>query len=371
MRQSLGAIIAVSLLGAGCAASLQETKMYNGPFGRTEVGAIVIAADPASSKVLVETYDGDLWIYDVDATARGRLSGLRVGDEVILAFDDRIAGKQAIAISLVAPGRRPLPPGMLTVADILPTGVVFGAPATYVAGGPAVYSPGMVGVARDGTVIAANGSTAFASGVIVPGFGGISGISSGLVSPQVAIGLGLVPGAFVSTAPTSIVSTPPGGAFTQGNFSPGSIAPGVTTANSAAPGKPTVQGPFTPGTIAPGSQGGAALTTPSQGNFTPGTVAPGVQTTAPGSPGQPVTTQGPFTPGTVAPGVSVQQGNAPPPAAGTSTGGTSTRGMSQPTPTQVAPASNGRPAIVGPGPASQPAAPAPAAPRGGGGATPR
>jgi len=127
MRQSLGAIIAVSLLGAGCAASMQETKMYNGPFGRTEVGAIMIAADPASSKVLVETYDGDLWIYDVDASARSRLSGLRVGDEVILAFDDRIAGKRAIAINVVA-GGRPLPPGM-TIASMLPYGVVFGAPA--------------------------------------------------------------------------------------------------------------------------------------------------------------------------------------------------------------------------------------------------
>jgi hypothetical protein len=306
MKQTLGAIIAVSLLGAGCAASLQETRMYNGPFGRTEVGGVMIAADPASSKVLVETYDGDLWIYDVDPGARGRLSGLRVGDEVILAFDDRIAGKRAIAINVVAPGRRPLPPGMLTVADMLPTGVVFGG--------------------------------------IVPGFGGMSGIASGVVSPQVAMGLGLVPGAFVGTGLTSIVSTSPGGAITQGNFSPGSIAPGVTTANPAAAGKPTIQGPFTPGTIAPGSQGGAALTTPAQGNFTPGTVAPGVRTTTPGTPGQPVTTQGPFTPGTVAPGVSTQQGNAPPPSAGTSTGGTST---------------------------PRTAHPAAAAPRGGGGATPR
>ena len=143
MRQTLGAIIAVSLLGAGCA-SLQETKTYNGPFGRTEVGAVMIAADPASSKVLVETYDGDLWIYDVDGDARGRLTGLRVGDEVILSFDDRIAGKRAIAISVIAPGRRPLPPGMLTVADLLPTGAVFGAPAipTYVAGGRAVHGRG-------------------------------------------------------------------------------------------------------------------------------------------------------------------------------------------------------------------------------------
>jgi hypothetical protein len=366
MRQSLGAIIAVSLLGAGCA-SLQETKMYNGPFGRTEVGAVMIAADPASSKVLVETYDGDLWIYDVDASARGRLSGLRVGDEVVLAFDDRIAGKRAIAINVLAAGSRPLPPGMLSVADLLPAGVVLGAPAipTYVAGGR-VYGPGRVGIGPDGMVIAANGSSALVSGVVVPGLGGISGLSSGVVSPQVAIGLGLVPGAFVAAGPTSIVTTSPGGAFTQGNFTPGSIAPGVTTANPAAPGKPTVQGPFTPGAMTAGSQGGAALTTPSQGNFTPGTVAPGVRTTAPGTPGQPVTTQGPFTPGTVAPGVSTQQGNAPPPAAGSSTSGTG-----QPAPTQVAPASNGRPAVVGPGPASQPAGPAAATPRGGGAATPR
>src|SRR4051812_47738959 len=115
MRKTLGAIIAVSLLGAGCA-SLQESRMYSGPFGRTEVGAVMIAADPAASKVLVETYDGDLWIYDVDSAAGGRLSSLRVGDEVILAFDDRIAGKRAIDLSVIAPGRRPLPPGMLSMA---------------------------------------------------------------------------------------------------------------------------------------------------------------------------------------------------------------------------------------------------------------
>jgi hypothetical protein len=318
--------------------------------------------------VLVETYDGDLWIYDLDASAHGRLSGLRVGDEVILAFDDRIAGKRAIAINVVASGLRPLPPGMLTVADLLPTGAVFGAPAitpTYVAGGRAVYGPGMIGVARDGTVIAANGSTAFVSGGIVPGFGGISAIPAGVVSPQIAIGLGLVPGAFVSTGPTSIVTTSPGGAFTQGNFSPGSVAPGVTTANPGAMGRPTIQGPFTPGAITPGSQGGAALTTPApntpaQGNFTPGTVAPGVRTTSPGTPGQPVTTQGPFTPGTVAPGVSTQQGNAPPPAAGTATRGTA----------QPAPAPQGG-TIGGPGQPAPAGGSMPAGPAGGAATSPR
>jgi hypothetical protein len=190
MRQSLGAIIAVSLLGAGCAASLQETKMYNGPFGRTEVGAIMIAADPASSKVLVETYDGDLWIYDVDATARGRLSGLRVGDEVILAFDDRIAGKRAIAVNVVASGRRPLPAGMLTVADILPYGVVFGAPAVSpayaggtggipVAGGLA-YNPGMVVVGANGVVFSANGTIVGANGTVF----GTNGTIVGTLGPN-------------------------------------------------------------------------------------------------------------------------------------------------------------------------------------------
>src|SRR3954466_469588 len=101
MKNTLSAVVAVSLLGAGCA-SMQETRMYKGPFGRTEVAAVMVAADPAASKVLVETYDGALWIYDVDAAARGRLSSLRVGDEVVLAFDDRIAGRRAVAVSTVA-----------------------------------------------------------------------------------------------------------------------------------------------------------------------------------------------------------------------------------------------------------------------------
>ena len=73
MTKRLGALIAVSLMGMGCATIDQETRMFRGPFGRTEVGAVMIAADPGSSKVLVETYDGDFWVYDVDASARGRL----------------------------------------------------------------------------------------------------------------------------------------------------------------------------------------------------------------------------------------------------------------------------------------------------------
>ena len=54
------------------------------------------------------------------------------------------------------------------------------------------------------------------------------------------------------------------------------------------------------------------------GNFTPGTIAPGVSTVNPNAPGSPVF-NGPFTPGTIAPGVSQRLGNAPPAAAGATT----------------------------------------------------
>ena len=92
--------------------------MYRGPFGRTEVGAIVVAADPLSSKVLVETYDGDLWVYDVGPGPGSRLGTLRVGDEVALAFDDRLAGTTAVAINVVPGGRRALPPGTTSIAPL-------------------------------------------------------------------------------------------------------------------------------------------------------------------------------------------------------------------------------------------------------------
>jgi hypothetical protein len=130
--------------------------------------------------VLVESYDGDLWIYDVDPPREGALSGLRVGDEVILAFDDRIAGKRAIAINAVG-GWPPSPSGGThDVADMLPSGVVYGAPAVSRLAGAAggsrrrglVYSPGMVvvgaqrrGLLRErddrrpnGTVFGSNGT---------------------------------------------------------------------------------------------------------------------------------------------------------------------------------------------------------------------
>ena len=289
MRQTLSAIIAVAVLGAGCASLQQETRMYKGPFGRTEVGAVMIAADPHASKVLVETYDGDLWIYDVDAAARGRLSSLRVGDEVILAFDEDVAGTRAIAIDTVAAGRRALPPGANSIVDMLPMGVVFGASAVPAAvtasgtGGAVVYAPGGVvtgGIVGTNGTMVAGGVPLFGGGIIVPGFGTFSTLPAGVVAPQTAVGLGLVPGAF-TTAPMGGPSVASAG----GNFAPG-------------------------------------RTPLSQGNFTPGTIAPGVTTMNPNAPGAPVI-QGPFTPGTVAPGVSQQRGNAPPPAAGVTTGGSS------------------------------------------------
>jgi hypothetical protein len=311
MRQTLGAIIAVSFLASGCA-SVQETRMFNGPFGRTEVGAVVIAADPSASKVLVQAYDGDLWIYDVDSAVRGRLSALRVGDEVILAFDDRIAGKRAIALDVVPPGRRPLPPGMLSAAAVLPMGVVFGAPATTPAGN--IMMAGSTGVFTgpgSGTVFANGAPIVAGPGVFVPGFGSFSALPAGVVAPSTALGLGLMPGTLTPLGPMG--------------------GPSVARTGGVLPGRTPL----------------------SQGNFTPGTIAPGVTTANPNAPGSPVV-QGPFTPGTVAPGVSQQRGNAPPPSAGATTTGaapaapTPRAGMTggaAPAPTTAAPTQAGpRPA---------------------------
>jgi hypothetical protein len=276
MRQTLGMIISVSLLAAGCATLRQETRMSQGPFGRTEVGGVVIAADPAASKVLLQTYDGDLWIYEVDPAIRGRLATLRVGDEVILAFDDRIEGKRAMALNVVATGARVVPPG-LTVASMLPRGVTYGAPANSPSGAVAVGGTTGITYGNAGGAVLGPGGVVYAGGVIVPGFGSFSQLPAGTLLPQTAVTLGLTPSAFVGA--------PMGG--------PSVAVPGV-----AAPGETPI----------------------TAGNFSPGTVAPGVTTANPNAPGRPVV-QGPFTPGTIAPGVSQQQGNAPPPSAGATTTG--------------------------------------------------
>ena len=287
------------------------------------MGGIVVAADPAASKVLIETYDGDLWIYDVDPAVRGRLSSLRVGDEIILAFDDRISGTRAMALNVIAGGTRLVPPS-LSVALMLPRGVTFGAPATSPSGTVAVAGGTNVIYGNAGTVFAPGGMIA-GGGVIVPGFVSFSQLPAGTVLPQTAVSLGLGPSAFipgptgVTTLATSRGPFLPGREpITAGNFSPGTVSPGVTTANPSAPGQPVVQGPFTPGTVAPGvsvQQGNAppppaGATTTGAANsgimMTPNSNRPGSDATSNGSTAQPGTTPPPGTTGT--PGMTVTPG---------------------------------------------------------------
>jgi hypothetical protein len=177
---------------------------------------------------------------------------------------------------------------------MLPSGVVFGAPAISPSSGTEMGGTMVAGnaggfVAGSNGTVFVNGAPVFAGpGVIVPGFGNFSALPAGVVAPQTAMGLGLVPGTFM-TAPLA----PMGG-------------PSVARTGGMLPGRT----PFT------------------QGNFTPGTIVPGVTTANPNAPGSPVV-QGPFTPGTVAPGVSQQRGNAPPPAMGATTTGAATAAPAQ------------------------------------------
>jgi hypothetical protein len=331
MKRAL-AILSLSFVALGCATLRQETQMYRGPFGRTEIGGYVVAADPSSSKVLLQTYDGGLWVFDVESRAAGRLGTLMVGDEINIAFDDRVAGPRVVGIEFIPAGRHPLPGGVVSVAQLLPFGVTLGAPAVTpsarvaAAGSPSgvvVENTGipLVGTGVVGGTAIVNGTvvgTGFVgNGVIVPGFGSFATLPAGAVTAQTAASLGLGTGtAIVQPAPGVAVATGPGGSrapITGGNFSPGTVMPGVTTANPAAPGAPVIQGPFTPGTTAPGAsaQRGTAppAVLPGAGTATSGvppTAAPRVQernvirttpggtTTAPTQPRtntQPATTQ--------------------------------------------------------------------------------
>jgi hypothetical protein len=296
MKRAL-AILSLSFVALGCATLHQETTMYRGPVGRTEIGGYVVAADPSSSKVLLQTYDGDLWVFDVESRAAGRLGTLMVGEEINLAFDDRVAGQRVVGIEIIPAGRHPLPGGVVSVASLLPFGVTFGAPAVtpsarVVAGtgviqntgipltgtGIVVGTPGVVGgtAVVSGTVI---GPGFVGNGVIVPGFGSFSTLPAGMVTSQTAASLGLGLGSgIIQPAPGVAVASGPAGArapITGGNFSPGTISPGVTTANPAAPGAPVLQGPFTPGTTAPGAS--------VQRGTAPPAILPGAGTTTTGT----------------------------------------------------------------------------------------
>jgi hypothetical protein len=308
MKRAL-AILSLSFVALGCATLRQETEMYRGPFGRTEIGGYVVAADPSSSKVLLQTYDGGLWVFDVESRAAGRLGTLMVGDEINLAFDDRVAGPRVVGLEFIPPGRNPLPGGVVSVAQLLPFGVTLGAPAVTPSarvvatagapGGVVVENTGipLVGTGVVGGTAIVNGTvvgTGFVgNGVIVSGFGSFATLPAGAVTAQTAASLGLVTGTgIIQPAPGVAVATGPAGArapITGGNFSPGTVMPGVTTANPAAPGAPVIQGPFTPGTVAPGAsaQRGTAppAVLPGAGTSTSGVApnaAPRVQERRPG-----------------------------------------------------------------------------------------
>jgi hypothetical protein len=291
MKLAVGFIIGFSALALGCA-TVQETTMFRGPFGRTQIASTVLAADPASGKILVQTTDGQLRVFRVTPTAVSTLAGYRVGDDVLLTFDDRTSGDAVVALETLR-----------LTADNMPLGVLprFALPAQVRVGAPLVSGTFVAGVAADPTtIVAAEGTLApgvvpvGGGGVVVPGFVGIGSVQPGALTAEQAATLGLGP-----AARTSLGS----GAVTAGNLTPGSVAPGVTTLNPATGGKPSIQGPFSPGTVAPGVRS------------TEGT-------------GNKPFIQGPFTPGTVAPGVSATLGNAAP-ATSSSTGTSGSAGSSQ------------------------------------------
>ncbi len=274
MKLALAALVGLSLGTLGCASMGQETTMFRGPFGRTQIASTVLAADQRAGKILVQTPEGTLRVFRVDATAGRLLAGFRVGDQLLLTFDDRTSGDNVVAVErLAAPTRNGAPGGMAGLA--LPSQVQVGAPligssrtygrvagvtgnaidlsaATMTADADGGAAGGVVGGGVVGTTGVTNGlagGTGTRAGVAVPGFAGIGNLQTGaLTSEQVAsLGLGSSNGLVLS--PTNVPATGP---TTSGNFTPGTTSPGVTTLNGAAPGRPTITGPFTPGTVAPG-----------------------------------------------------------------------------------------------------------------------
>ena len=290
MKVALGFIIGLSAVALGCA-SVQETRMFKGPFGRTQIASTVLAADPASGKILVQTSDGALRVFRVNPAAGQTLGRYRVGDDLLLTFDDRVAGDAVVAIEGLTVSAANMPGGVLP-RFVLPAQVRVGAP--LFGGGTAFGS--VTAVAGD-TVVGVGTGIPLGAGVVVPGFGSIAALQPGALNAQQVASLGLGPSNGITLG---------AGPVTAGNFTPGTVMPGVTTLNPATGGKPSVQGPFTPGTVAPG--------------------------VSRSSDGKPIN-QGPFTPGTVAPGVSATLGNAPPTSSAPATGSSgSSQGMTIRTP---------------------------------------
>lgn len=293
----LAFVLAVALAApAGSAADVS----FKGPFGPTRLVAWVVAADPVTNRILVQTPDGRLRVFVVEADAERRFAALRVGDQVILAFDDRVAGDRVLEIeTAVVTGRTSVPSTSVPMASLLPGAVVLGAPALSPFRGRTYGTVAEVGL------VEATAAGAPAPGPALAAGGGVAlgTVPTGVVNEQgvSALGLGAANGRIL-TGPggEAVVAATPGFApgTTQGNFTPGTVVPGVTTTSPDQFGRPAVT---------------------SQGGFAPGTVVPGVTLANPAAAGRP-TVQGNFTPGTVAPGVSARLGNAPPAAPSTTAG---------------------------------------------------
>jgi hypothetical protein len=267
MKLAVIALIGLSAGALGCASMGQETTMFKGPFGRTQIATTVLAADSGSGNILVQTPDGTFRVFRLQGAASTMLSGYRVGDEILLTFDDRTSGDRVVAVERVSVASTTNAPPRLAVVA-LPSQVRLGAPLF----GTTFGGVGEVGVPA-GTVAVAGGFVG--PGVVVPGFGSIGSLQPGAITSEQAASLGLDGSDGRVLGPTTASTA-------GGSFTPGTIVPGVQAGSASAPGKPVITGPFTPGTIAPGVTTDATGKPVITGPFTPGTVAPGVNAT-PGS----------------------------------------------------------------------------------------
>ena len=236
MKPSL--LIPAAMVACLCVPAYGDDEVVEAPpVGTTQIATRLVAADPVSAKMLVQTYDGSLRVFNVSDDVREEFSGLRVGDAVVLTFDDRVDGDRVVSLS-------PADPDVVPLAVVLPVGLTMGSPATE----------------PRGTAVAGS-----VSGVLVPGYASFAALPPGVVSSNGAAALGFFPGVVTSSAgATTTAFAQPGiaanSAITQGSFTPGTLAPGVTTSNRGRIGTPTLTGPFTPGTMTPGVAGPPVLT---------------------------------------------------------------------------------------------------------------
>lgn len=335
MKRFLLLALTASLALAGPGASARE--IVRAAITTTEIGGIVIAGDAGQGTLLVQRADGTLWVFRVSPAALPRLSGLRTGDEVVLAFDNADGrGDLVRSIELMAPRTEA---AGVTLAHVLPFGVLRGVPILDV--GAAVAGLGAAGPDPREPETPVPGTFAGVPGGVPIGTvfaAGFPGAFPSLVTPGA---VPLIPGG--TAIATASVSTPSAPLRVRSVFPEGAVPPLSAAAEAAGalgqPARADVQGlPFGAAAVGPGvapapppASAGFTPTPQQTGPFTPGTIAPGVRQDVPsGIPGvapRPQV-QGPFTPGTVVPGVTNVQpaptpGNtqggrqaAPPPASG-------------------------------------------------------